>query len=110
MVFLERYSILYAIEVTGIFVLFKSLDNVNIGLLSNPNGVFRKSVFSIAKYSYGIYLLHRVILVLLYKYYAGHIPYKLLLLILFVGGLGISWLIMSLLNRVPHINQVIGAK
>ncbi|MEE0939181.1 acyltransferase family protein [Methanobrevibacter sp.] len=110
MAFLERYSILYAIEVTGIFVLFKCLDNVNMGFLSNPDGVFRKSVFSIAKYSYGIYLLHRVILVLLYKYYAGHIPYKLLLLILFAGGLGISWLVMALLNRVSPINQVIGAK
>ena len=55
----ERYSILFAFEVTGIFCIFKNFGQLNINwkFLSNPDSIFRKSVFSIAKYSYGIYLI-----------------------------------------------------
>ena len=110
--FLERYSVLYALFVTGIFTLYKNASkfNIHIKFLENPDGIFRKSIFSIAKYSYGIYLLHRAVLVLLYALFLNVVRFRPFLVVMFVGTLGISWLVMALLNRVPYINQVIGAK
>ena len=111
-VFLERYSVLYAIEVIGIFTLFKNASkfNIHIKFLENPDGIFRKGIFSIAKYSYGIYLVHRAILVVIYVALLHVVKFRPHLLLMFVGTLGISWIIMALLNRIPYVNQVIGAK
>ncbi len=36
--------------------------------------------------------------------------FKLLAIVLFVGGLGLSILVLALLNRVPHVKNYIGAK
>ena len=108
----ERYSILIVMEVTGIFLLFKNFSKFDIKsrFLNNNDSIFRKAVFSLAKYSYGIYLVHRVILVVFYKGLYKILPYKLLVVILFLSALGISWFVLAILNRVPYINQVIGAK
>ena len=110
----SRYNILLVIEVTGIFLLFKNFSNSNLDLhidfFENPNRVYKKTIFSIAKYSYGIYLVHRVVLILLGRIFQNIIPYKGFILILFIGSLGISMIILSILNRVPYVNQVIGAK
>lgn len=59
----SRYHILMVIEVIGLFTLFKNISNLDLNskFFSNDNGIFRKSIYSIAKYSYGIYLIHRVI-------------------------------------------------
>ena len=32
------------------------------------------------------------------------------MVVYFVGSLGISWAVMAMLNRVPYINRIIGAK
>ena len=108
----NRYSIFLAIEVMGIFTLFKNIGqlNININFFSNPEGIFRKSIFSIAKYSYGMYLTHFAILNALLLIFIPHVHYKVLVLILFFGTLVFSWAILAILNRVPYINKVIGAK
>lgn len=108
----ERYNILMVIEVTGIFLFFKNFSklNIHINFFDNPDGIYKKAIFSIAKYSYGIYLVHRVVLILLGRMFKDVVPYKPLILILFVGSLGISIAVLALLNRVPYVNQVIGAK
>ncbi len=108
----ERYSIFLAIEVIGIFLTFKNISqlNINISFFSNPDGIFRKSVFSLAKYSYGIYLTQQIFMNLVLALVLHHVHYKMLVLLLFVGSLGISWIVMALLDRVPYINKVIGAK
>lgn len=108
----EKYHILRVVEVIGVFLLFKNAGkfNIHINFFDNPEGVFRKSIFSIAKYSYGIYLVHRVFLCVLYKLLAFEVPYKVLLASLFVGSLLISWGLLAALNRIPYLNQVIGAK
>lgn len=48
----HRLSIYTVVEVIGIFILFKNFSkfNLNFNFLSNPDGIFRKSAFSLAKY------------------------------------------------------------
>ena len=112
MVFFSRYSIFVVMEVTGIFLIFKNYSKLNIKskILNNPKGILRRSASSIARYSYGIYLVHRVILLIVFQYLSGVIPFKLLIVTMFVSALGGSWLLLSILNRVPYVNRVIGAK
>ena len=111
----SRYSIFMAIEVTGIFLLFRNIGKYNIHsrFLNNPNGLFRKGVLSLATYSYGIYLLHAPIMDIIKRFaltagiFKEYLP---MVVFLFVLSLAIPWLIMAVLNRVPYVNRVIGAK
>lgn len=109
---IDRYSIFMAFEVTGIFLLFKNFSkfNLNINFINNPNGIFRRSVFSLAKYSYGLYLVHQCIMNLFRDVFTHILPYKSLIVVIFIGTLGVSWALLALLNRVPRVNQWIGAK
>ena len=113
----NRYSILNSITVIGVFVLFKTYDQLRIYKFltkfkdSFISVVYHNSVFSIAKYSYGIYLIHLVILHVLIPIVVGFAnSYKVSFMLCFVLCLGISWAIMAILNRVPKVNNVIGAK
>lgn len=110
--FFERYSILVVFEVFSIFLVFKNIGKLGIKsrILNNPDGVFRKLIFAIAKYSYGIYLVHEFIIKVLLLKIFKHAPFKLALLGYFIGALFGSLIILALLNRIPYINQVIGAK
>ena len=110
----DRYSIFMILEVAGVFLLFKNLGNVDLDIkfFTNPNGIFRKAIFSLAKYSYGFYLLHcpvLTVMVLFLKTYTN-LNFKPLFLVSFVGIIAICWIIMALLNRIPYVNKVIGAK
>ena len=111
----DRYSIFMVMEVTGIFLLFRNIGklNININFFNNPDGIFRKSVFSIAKYSYGMYLTHQFCLSMVFLFVTAYVPglgFKTMYAITFLGGVLLSWGIMALLNRVPYLNQIIGAK
>lgn len=110
--YFSRYSILLAIESVGLFVLFKNFSqlNLNFNFLTNPDGIFRKSVFSIAKYSYGIYLVHQFFMCVIFLLLIKTLNFKALAVVLFVGGLGLSWLLLAVLNRVPYLKNYIGAK
>lgn len=105
----ERYSIFMVIEVTGIFTLFKNLSNRNLNILPG-NGIIRKSIFSIAQCSYGIYLVHRVVINLFFDAYYTILPYKALYIILIIVGLVIPWFVLVLMNKIPYLNEVIGVK
>lgn len=110
----DRYSIFMIIIVSGVFLLFRNLSNLNLNInfFSNPNGIFKKSIFSIAKYSYGIYLIHFPILtvMILFLKKCTELNFKPIVLISFIGIILICWAIMAILNKVPYINKVIGAK
>ena len=110
----DRYSLFIIMEVAGIFLLFRNLGdiNFNINFFTNPNGVFKKSVFSIAKYSYGFYLMHTPILTVMVPILAKftNLGFKSIVFVSFVGVIVICWIIMALLNRIPYVNKVIGAK
>lgn len=107
-----RLSIYKITEVIGIFILFKNYKklNINFDALPKLKATFKKSAFSIAKYSYGIYLCHMLFRNILFDYFKPIFGYKIFVLILIFGTLLISWLVMALLNRIPYLNQVIGAK
>ena len=108
----HRYAILYAIEVAAIFCIFKNFNqlNLNFGFLNNPDSLFKRSVFSIAKYSYGIYLTHQFILNIMIIMLTNHVKHSILMVILPIITLILSWGMLAVLNRVPHLNQWIGAK
>lgn len=111
----DRYSIFNVIEVTGIFLLFRNFSGFtfNNDSLSKVGGVFRKGIFSIAKYSYGFYLIHQAIMnvfVRYLKYTDSFNGYGTLFVEIFVVTLLISWIMMAVLNRIPYVNRVIGSK
>ena len=111
----SRYSIFMAINVTGIFLLFKTVDarGIKNRFIANPNGIFKKSVFSLAKFSYGFYLIHQPIMDIFIKileYFNLFHGYKVLVVVIFLSTLAISWIIMCCLDRIPYINQLIGSK
>lgn len=106
----DRYSILLVIEVIGIYLVYRNIDKKHFDVFHNPDRFLRKAASSIAKYSYGIYLCHEVILNLFIIAFLRTVPYKLTLILVFVCTLGASWAIMAALNRVPYLNKVIGSK
>lgn len=106
---LNRYSLFMVIQVTGIFTLFKNLSKLNLNVLPE-NGIIRKAIFSIAQCSYGIYLTHKLILVLLFAVLADLLQYKPLLMVLGISGLVIPWFVLVILNKVPYLNEIIGVK
>ena len=108
-----RYSIFIAIEVFGVFLLFKNFNkfNLNINFLSKENSLFRKFTLVLAKYSYGLYLVHFPLLRILMKILPlKTLHYKGSVLSLFVLDLIGSLLILYLFNKIPYINEYIGVK
>ena len=107
----NRYSIFLTIEVAGIFLLFKNFHklNINLNFTKTLDRLFRKIVFDIAKFSYGIYLIQGLFVCI----YAQILPYHefysnfFSILILIVVS---SMLTMYVLEKVPYINRVIGSK
>ena len=110
----DRYSIFSAIYVSGIFLLFRNYSGIKLPkFLSNPNGIVKKSIFSLAKYSYGFYLIHQAIMdifIKVLKYFDLFKGYFTLYFIIALVTIAISWLLMAVLNRIPYVNRVIGAK
>ena len=105
--FFDNYSIFNVIEVTAIFIIAKNFDKLNTGLFRNPNGRIYRSIVSIAKYSYGIYLVHRIFLSLFLILLVNKIPYIPLLVVLFILTLGVSWGLMRVLDRITFLKDVI---
>jgi surface polysaccharide O-acyltransferase-like enzyme len=114
--YFDRYSIVMAVEVIGVFLLFRNLDEKKVFHNKVPeklSSIFKKAVGSIASYSYGIYLIHTSVLFVVtcfLKYFGLYNRFKLDVFLMFVFGLLICWLIMALLSRVKYVNRVIGAK
>ncbi|ADC46100.1 acyltransferase [Methanobrevibacter ruminantium M1] len=107
------YSILVSMEVIGVFLLFKNFYkfNLNIGFFSRPDGFFNKSVYALARYSYGIFLIHNAFICVLVHYLGNTgIPPVLYMIILFVVSLLCSVIVMAVLSRIPYLNRVIGVK
>lgn len=108
----DRYSIFGAIEVIGVFTLFKNFGKFNFkpNFLYNPNGIFRKFVASMAKCSYGIYLTHLCFLKIASKFLFSTVNYYILNIILLLVAIFVPLIMLTLLNKVPYVNEVIGVK
>ena len=108
--YMNRYSICLAIEVIGIFLLFKNIDKKQLDVFVAENSILRKISFSIAKYSYGIYLVHQFFLNFLMLFLIPFAHYKGLVILLPIGTLILSWGLLAALNRVPYMSNIIGSK
>ena len=99
----HRYSFLVMIEAIGVFCLFKSI-NLNL------SGTFKNIVSSIALCSYGMYLIHSQMIMVVRKILHVHSNFVLTYLILFIVGFLVSWIIIYILAKIPFIDDYIGVK
>ena len=110
----ERYSIFIAMEVTGIFLIFKNYLDIDFNdNMPKFTLIIKKAIDSIAKYSYGFYLIHlplMTIIIAILKINSLYYGYFSRFAYLFVSTLCISWIVMAIFNRISKINQIIGAK
>lgn len=108
---LDRYSLPMALEVAGVFLLFKNFNkfNLNSNVIKPVKRVFRRFVEYLARYSYGIYLIQGMFLCIYRKIllYSNFYIYVTLMFILIVLS---SLVTMHILNHVPYVKEVIGAK
>lgn len=109
---LDECNLLLILGAMGWFLLFKNFNKFNIKskFLSDDNGIFRKSVVSIAKYSYGIYLIHKIILLLLARKVSLIFDPIITIILVTIITLIISWMIMAIADRIPYMDNLIGVK
>lgn len=101
----HRYSLLVVLVSIGIFCLFKSTDK-----FSNFPDSIRKGISSIALCSYGMYLIHGQIIMVVRKMLHLSFNFPLDYIILFIAGFIISWIIIYILAKIPLLNELIGVK
>jgi surface polysaccharide O-acyltransferase-like enzyme len=107
----DRYSILLCIEVMAVFLLFRNFNkfNINLNFSERLTKMVKKFIFMIAKYSYGIYLIQGLFLCI-YREIIPYCGYCSTFIGMFLLILITSMIIMYILEKVPYINKVIGAK
>ena len=104
----NRYSIFNTLIAISLFIIFKNFSKFNLKVKFNA---FRKLLSSLAKYSYGIYLVHYPLIFMSgYVLPKASMPYGLLIVVSICIGLFGSMAILAILNRVPYVNGIIGAK
>lgn len=99
----DKYSILVMIEAIGVFCLFKSSF-----ILNNPGNVVKKVVSSVAMCSYGMYLIHSQMIMVVRRMLPLNFTFDLI--VFFIVGFVLSWIIIRFLAQIPILNEYIGAK
>lgn len=101
---LDQYSIFTTLEVIGVFVLCK---NWKYRFLDKDN-IANKFINLLARYSYGLYLVHAPILHIYLKFF--RFPYSIRMPLLIIAVIGTSIILLAIFNRIPYVNRVIGVK
>lgn len=101
----HRYSIPVIVEATGVFCLFKTSNRLN----EIPD-LAKRFITSVAVCSYGMYLIHSQIIMIIRKIFHLSLGFTLDYILLFVAGFILSWLIIYILSRMPVIDEFIGVK
>lgn len=101
----HRYSIPVVLVSTGVFTLFKTSESLNRVPIS-----IKSIISSIALCSYGMYLIHSQIIMVVRKIFHLSFNFTINYLILFVAGFILSWLIIYILAKIPVIDDYIGIK
>ena len=110
--FFDRYSIFNTVNAISVFIIFKNFSKFNIKVhFKRLEEGFRKLVAALAKYSYGMYLVHYPLMLMLYNALPrDQLPYGVLVAATFLFGVFASLALLAVLNRVPNLNDIIGAK
>lgn len=102
--YFNRYSVLEIMEVIGVFCLIKTCSVFN-----NPkSSIVRKIIPSIAVCSYGIYLIHSQIVMVVRKLLPGSLNHTAEYVILLFAGFIVSWVIILILTKIPYVNEYVG--
>lgn len=101
----DRYSLPVMIEAIGVFCLFKSSSRVN-----NLPVSFNKIITSIAFCSYGMYLIHSHIIMVVRKVLHISFNFTADYIILFIAGFVMSWAIIYILAKLPLLDDFVGVK
>ena len=101
----ERYSVPVMLIAVGVFCLFKTSKRLN----NIPSG-FKNIISSIALCSYGMYLIHAQIMMVVRKIIPMSSNYALDFIILFASGFVLSYIIIYVLSKIPIVNEFIGVK
>lgn len=101
----ERYSVPVMLVSTGVFCLFRTSGRLN----DIPNS-FKKAITSVAFCSYGMYLIHGQMMMVIRKIITLPQNYALDFIILFSGGFILSFAIIYVLSKIPIVNELIGVK
>ena len=101
----HRYSILVMMEAVGVFLLFKSSSSIDRLPVS-----FKNIIYSIAFCSYGMYLIHSQMIMVVRKILPLSLGFTITYVVLFIVGFLLSWALIYILAKVPVINEWIGVK
>lgn len=110
-----RYDIEFFGDLLGynsILVIFQSLSLYNIFTYwkNSDNSIFKKILLVIDKHSFGIYMIHMIVINVVIYYFQLN-PFEffgylgIILLSIFV--LIVSGIFTNLINRIPYINKII---
>ena len=107
---INRFHIFIIMEVVGIFLLFRNFSLYFPKAHLSKRPIFSKSVSLLAKYSYGLYLTHRALILVVY-YLVGMTNYVYAAIaVVFVLTTLLAVFIMHCFNHVPYLNRIIGSK
>ena len=101
----HRYSLLVVILSIGVFCLFKSSSFIN-----DSSQKIAGPVSSIAFCSYGMYLIHSQLMMVVRKIFHLSSNFVFDYLVLFAVGFFISWFIIYVLSKIPIVDDLIGVK
>lgn len=102
----DRYSILNIAEVIGVFCLFKTSKT-----FENPNKYLKTISEKLAKTSYGIYLVHGPVMKLLVAFLPiGILGFKLELVLIITLAIAISYVLVTLVSKIPFLEEFSGSK
>ena len=111
----DRYSLFNSIAAIGLFLFLKNIGkfNIHINFFENPDGIFRRFVFGVAKNSYGMYLMHYVVLAAINIFFSIIFPDSTFIIrvtVFIVLTYVLSWGIIEILSRIPYLEKYVGSK
>ena len=107
---LNRYHIIIIMEVIGVFLLFKNFSSFFPKARLSERWIVKKPVSLLAKYSYGLYLIHRVFIIILYYLLGITNHVYSVVIMLFILATLVSTFVMGIFDHIPYVNRVIGSK